>query len=55
MVLATPKLPTTFSLESLHTMKSITFEDPLAAVATQFIEVTDQIGVILSHPVTEAA
>ena len=43
MVLATPKLPAAFSLESLRFGESITFEDPLA-VATQFIEVADQIS-----------
>lgn len=43
MVLATPKLPAAFSLESLRTGESITFEDPLV-VATQFIEVADQIS-----------
>ena len=43
MVLATPKLPAACSLESLRFGESITFEDPLA-VATQFIEVADQIS-----------
>ena len=43
MVLATPQLPAAFSLESLRFGESITFEDPLA-VATQFIEVADQIS-----------
>ena len=43
MVLSTPQLPATFSLESLRFGQSITFEDPLA-VASQFIAVADQIG-----------
>ncbi|MBM0745658.1 hypothetical protein JOY44_30020 (plasmid) [Phormidium sp. CLA17] len=43
IVLSTPQLPAAFSLESLRTGKSITFEDPLA-VASQFIEVADQIS-----------
>jgi len=43
MVLATPQLPGRFSLESLRTGESSSFEDPLA-VATQFIEAADQIS-----------
>jgi hypothetical protein len=43
LVLSTPQLPAQFSLESLRFGESITFENPLA-VATQFIEVADQIS-----------
>jgi len=43
MVLATPQLPGRFSLESLRTGESSSFEDPLAD-ATQFIEAADQIS-----------
>lgn len=43
IVLSTPQLPVQFNLESLRFGESITFEDPLA-VATQFIEVADQIS-----------
>jgi hypothetical protein len=42
MVLATPQLPTTFSLESLRSTEVVAIADPLA-VAAEFLQLADQL------------
>ncbi len=42
MILATPQLPQTYSLESLRVSESVQIEDPIA-VAQQFLQVADSL------------
>ncbi len=52
IVLATPQLPQTYSLESLRTSEAISMDDPLA-VAQQFLEVANNLTTAMKGDIAQ--